>query len=816
MLFLCLFSKAQQKKAYHSLDTKNPIQFNGRTIIYKGRTIILGPKSFFIDRQLSDVETAKYPYVFNSINEASKHLTDGSEAAPMTLYIVPNVYWIDDPDDPEIRKPLDKGAVPYGLIIKCEWLRFYGLTDNPENVVLAANRGQTIGAVGNFTIFNFSGNGTSAENITFGNYCNVDLIYPLKPELNRVKRASAIVQAQLIHCDGDKITARNTRFVSRLNLCPFVGGKRVLFDRCHFESTDDALCGTAVYLNCSLDFYSSKPFYWTRGTGAVFLNCDIKSFTSGDQFFTKANGQVAVIDTRFSAKNTIYLGWNDNLPKETRNYQYQVSLNDKAVLIENSNRSSTVDMSNLGVLNGYRFNYKGKTIYNTYNLLRGNDNWDPMQIKDVVLAAEKEQQQNYSLLPTQLLISPTQVSAETNKDKLLLKATVNRFGNYESTGEKITWSVDDTNKPIVSLHPNEDGSECEIIPNHLNGEIRTVIITAKTTAGLEAASVIYATPPKLESPKFIETPRLSKIENGIIKVKYQLDSSLKDETQISWFRCTNAKGSHPLETAISRNNIPLYEYPLTIADSGYYIMAVIAPKNSRSDVGTPVVLLSKKPISTAEITADKNLLSTNFKNASLKNQNEIIPGFWTFRPFKNEGTDSSKDAWYYGKGVDGANNQFGLLQTGRSATMLYTPIERKYTDMKITLHVIPFKTAGQGFSVADLYMDVLIKFDNKTMSGYALRFIRTTKYHDAVDCVLLEYKNGIPTEITEPITIRNFKGSYTINLEVAANKLIFKSSSLNSAILLETTIHLTNWGGFGILYNGGSPTMINEINTVWK
>ena len=816
LLFFCLFSEAQEKIDYHSLDTKNPIQFNGTSILYKGRTIVLGPKSFFIDNQLSNAEAAKYPYVFNSINEASKHLSDGSEAAPMTLYIAPNVYWIDNPDDPEIRKPQDKGTVPYGLIIKCEWLQFYGLTDNPENVVLAANRGQTIGAVGNFTLFNFSGNGTSAENITFGNYCNVDLIYPLKPELNRVKRASAIVQAQLIHCDGDKITARNTRFISRLNLCPFVGGKRVLFDRCHFESTDDALCGTAVYLNCSLDFYSSKPFYWTRGTGAVFLNCDIKLFTSDDQFFTKANGQLAIIDTRFSSENPIYLGWNDNLPKETRNYQYRVSLNDKAVLIDNNNQSSTVDMSNLGILNGYRFNYKGKTFYNTYNLLRGNDNWDPMEIKNIVLAVEKEQQQNYSLLPTQLLISPTQISAETNKDKLLLKATVNRFGNYELKGEKIRWSVDDASKTIVSIHPNENGSECEIIPIHPDGEVQTVIVTAKTAAGLEAASVIYVAPPKLECPKFIETPRLSEIENGIIKVKYQLDSSFKDETQISWFRCTDSKGSHPIETAISANNVPLTEYPLTIADAGYYIMAMVAPKNSRSDVGTPLIRLTKKTISTSEIIADKNSLSTNFKNVSLKNQPPIIPGFWTFRPFSNEAADTAEEVWYYGKGVDGANNQFGLLQKGRSATMLYTPIERKYTDMKISLNVTPFKTAGQGFSIAGLYMDVLIKFDNKTMSGYALRFIRTTKYHDAVDCILLEYKNGVETEITESVTIRNFKGSYAINLEVTANQLIFKSSGLSSAVLLKKAIHPTNWGGFGILYNGGSPTMINEINTVWK
>jgi len=825
---VCLFSRAQEKIPYQSLDSKNPILFTGKTIVYKGKTIELGPKSFFIDRQLTDAQIAKYPYVFNSINAASKQLTNGSETSRMTLYIAPNVYWIDDPDDPEIRKPEGNASVPYGLVIKCEWLRFYGLSDNFENVVIAANRGQTIGAAGNYTLFKFSGEGTSAENITFGNYCNVDLNYPLKPELNRIKRASAIVQAQLIHCDGDKIVARNTRFISRLNLCPFVGGKRVLFDRCHFESTDDALCGTAVYLNSTFDFYSSKPFYWTRGTGAVFLNCDIKSFTSGNQFFTKANGQLAVIDTRFSAENTINLAWNDNLPKETRNYQYNVSLNNKAVLIGNNNPTSTIDMNNLKVLNAYRFNYKGKTIYNTYNLLCGNDDWDPMQIKDIIAVAEKEQNQKLSQLPIQLVVSPTQISIESNKDKALLKATVNRFGNYELKGEKITWSVAPENKTIVSLKPNEDGSECEIIPNNSNDEVRTVIVTAKTASGLEAASVIYVAPPKLESPKFKETPQLSKIRNGNLKVQYQLDSAFKDQSQISWFRCTDNKGSHPIEILVSRNNIPLVDYPLNIADVGYYIMASVAPKNIRSDSGKGFTVITPKPIAAKDITTDKNLLYTDFKNSSTKNQLAIIPGFWTFKPFEKEGSDISKDAWYYGKGIDGADNQFGLLQTGRSATLLYTPIERKYTDMKLQLSVTPFKTAGQGFSVAHLYMDVLIKFDNKTMSGYALRFIRTTKYHDAVDCILLEYKNGVPTEISAAQTTRAFNGTCIINLEVKANELVVKATSnraetnttnskeVSPGVLLKAKINASDWGGFGILYNGGSPTMINEIKVEWE
>jgi hypothetical protein len=485
-LFAVLIGSAQSVNGYKTLDTGNPIIFGGDHIIYKGNRVNLGPKAFFIDGQFSDDDAAKYPYVFNSVNRAAEYLTNGTEESPMVLYIAPYVYWIDDPDDPEIRVGQD-GQAPYGLIINCPWLRFYGLSDNPYNVVLACNRGQTIGSRGNFTMFRFYGDGTSSENITFGNYCNIDLIYPLKPELGREKRTSAIVQAQLIYCNGDKIVARNTNFISRLNLCPFVGGKRVLFDRCHFESTDDALCATGVYLNSTFDFYSSKPFYATTGTGAALLNCDIRSYTRG--FWT--------------------------------------------------------------------------------------------------------------------------------------------FCNIEQAADSVM---------IVS------------------------------------------------------------------------------------------------------------------------------------------------------------------------------PG--------------GRDAWYYGEGTDGSAGQVGLLQ-GRFARMLYTPVGKESGNMKLTMNVTPSKTAGQGFSIAHLYMDVLIKFDNKTMSGYALRFIRTTKYGDAVDCMFVKYDNGRVTEISKPVSTSCYRPSCNITVEVKGNKIIAHADSpaeyyvipdrpqVVKEVNIETEISPDKSGGFGIQYVGGASTMINELKVKW-
>ncbi|HSF70849.1 MAG TPA: hypothetical protein VLA25_01045, partial [Methylotenera sp.] len=188
-------------------------------------------------------------------------------------------------------------------------------------------------------------------------------------------------------------------------------------------------------------------------------------------------------------------------------------------------------------------------------------------------------------------------------------------------------------------------------------------------------------------------------------------------------------------------------------------------------------------------------------------------------------TDTNKDAWYYGDGSDGAADMTGLLQ-GRSADMRYTPVGENFGDMQLTMTVAPFKTAGQAFSVAPLYMDVLIKFDAKTMTGYALRFIRTTKYHDAVDCMFVRYDHGKITPISEAVSTSALRPLCTISIQSKGNQLLAQATTSadprldNGAVLssinISTTVPPNSFGGFGIQYNGGSPTMIRDMRVEWK
>ena len=89
------------------------------------------------------------------------------------LIIQPGVYWLDDPDDPTERT--SNGGTPFAQTIHCRNIRITGTDPNAENTVLAVNRGQTHGAIGNFTMFLFRCKSIYTENITDGNFCNVDL-----------------------------------------------------------------------------------------------------------------------------------------------------------------------------------------------------------------------------------------------------------------------------------------------------------------------------------------------------------------------------------------------------------------------------------------------------------------------------------------------------------------------------------------------------------------------------------------------------------------------------------------------------------------
>lgn len=831
-------------EGYTPMDSSDPVEFGGTYIKYQGETIQLSETAIYLDGSLSDELAAQYPYVYNDITKAlsADALKNGTADKPMTVYVAPYVYWIDDPAATDTVQKTEGYSVPYGMVVNSEYLTIKGLTGNPDNVVLAGNRGQSHASNGNYTMFRFNCSGAlTVKNITIGNYCSVDLDYPLMSELNQAKRTETITQAQLADVSGDKMFADNCNFISRLNLDPINGASRSLYNNCHFESTDDALNANAVYVGCDFDFYGNRPLYSSYGTGSTFLgctfNCKILNVEAEPtQFFTKEGGTITAVDCVYNSNLSvpISIGWTKTPSTSLKCYQSNIIHNGQSITIGGEGAKETVDITGKSVLDAYKIVSGGKTYYNTYNLLKGSDDWDPLGVKDVIKAAGQD------TVATQLSITSDVTEIESGKETASIGGTVNYFYGTNDTTQKITYSVSDEDKAYVKLTDNGDGT-CKVEGTNNDDAARKVIINASTESGLEAAVGITVKPSKIEAPAFTKAPVITNDGQGSLKVDYSLDlGSREDMSAISWYRCTDAEGSNPILVAVTRNDSPEYTYKLTAGDVGYYIMAKVESKNIRSDYGTPVNTVYDKAIGVKDVRS-KNL-STDFSNFPNIKQSEIKAGFWTVdynRPADTESFGSwqgadTEEPWKYGTTGNGCVGA-GLYEGTQGSRIMYTPVEGTYGDMSLELVVDPAKTAGQGFGSAGQYMDVLLKFDTSTLTGYGLRIVRTKASSNAVTFVLVKYDNGTVTEISDKVIASCYATGCTISLKVEGNKLTAHVETPTEQLAdqaakgyphvvdLTADIEVNSFGGVAIQHTGtvGSggwqnTTMLHNLNVTWE
>lgn len=831
-------------EGYTPMDSSDPVEFGGTYIKYQGETIQLSETAIYLDGSLSDELAAQYPYVYNDITKAlsADALKNGTADKPMTVYVAPYVYWIDDPAATDTVQKTEGYSVPYGMVVNSEYLTIKGLTGNPDNVVLAGNRGQSHASNGNYTMFRFNCSGAlTVKNITIGNYCSVDLDYPLMSELNQAKRTETITQAQLADVSGDKMFADNCNFISRLNLDPINGASRSLYNNCHFESTDDALNANAVYVGCDFDFYGNRPLYSSYGTGSTFLgctfNCKILNVEAEPtQFFTKEGGTITAVDCVYNSNLSvpISIGWTKTPSTSLKCYQSNIIHNGQSITIGGEGAKETVDMTGKSVLDAYKVVSGGKTYYNTYNLLKGSDDWDPLGVKDVIKAAGQD------TVATQLSITSDVTEIESGKETASIGGTVNYFYGTNDTTQKITYSVSDEDKAYVKLTDNGDGT-CKVEGTNNDDAAKKVIINASTESGLEAAVGITVKPSKIEAPAFTKAPVITNDGQGSLKVDYSLDlGSREDMSAISWYRCTDAEGSNPILVAVTRNDSPEYTYKLTAGDVGYYIMAKVESKNIRSDYGTPVNTVYDKAIGVKDVRS-KNF-ATDFSNFPNVKQSEIKAGFWTVdynRPADTESFGSwqgadTEEPWKYGTTGNGCVGA-GLYEGTQGARLMYTPVEGTYGDMSLKLVVDPAKTAGQGFGSAGQYMDVLLKFDTSTLTGYGLRIVRTKASSNAVTFVLVKYDNGTVTEISDEVIASCYATGCTISLKAEGNKLTAHVETPTEQLAdqaakgyphvvdLTAEIEANSFGGVAIQHTGTlgargwqNTTMLHNLNVTWE
>ena len=781
---------------------------------------------------LLTTEKSSSPYVFNNAVKALEAI-NASGKSNMTLYVSPSVYWLDNPDDPAVRRGVNRE--PFGVEITCDTLSIIGLADNPADVVFAVNRGQTQGAIGNYTMLHFTGRSLTVENMTMGNYCNVDLEYPRDPSLNRPRRRDAIVQAQIGICtDTDRLLARNCRFISRLNLCPLIGARRSLYDNCYFECTDDALTGSAVYLGCKFTFYSGKPFYSTASTGAVFLDCDIHSLVSGSpQYLSKAPGIFTVIDTRFTSDHPIELRWTRDA-SATRCYQSGVTLNGQPVMIDADRPLLSADITSLPVLRAYKVTMPdGSVIYNTPNLLGGTDGWDPMDMRQKIVEAESLLSTSLLSLPVTMRLTPSAKSLAPQDETLTVTPTRLLWGDYpaEAQSANLSWSAPST-LSLVSAGQTLTAKSANTYPREVQ-----CIVSASSAYGLLGATEVEIAPYLKDAPTFTSAPVISNVKTTL-QLDYQLSAGADDDSYIIWYRST--RPDHSDSTAVRHGHgLTARTYPLTPADKGCYISASILPKLSDTRAGESMTVKFDKNVSQKMVgllNLKENKLSTSFAEIPIRQGEPGRPGYWNFDTFKpsdtsqHDWTPEPGKSWYYGKGVDNATGT-GLVQDTRGARLSYTPSRGDCRSMTLELITEPAKGPGQGFgSATGQYMDICVKFSPATLTGYALRIERTPDYDKAVTFTLVRYDHGIVTPISESVATNCYRTPCHIKLDINDNNFVVTASTdapaVHSAnpdvkpyVMLSVPVEPSRLSSLMIQHTGStgpSATLLRNLNVTWK
>ena len=789
-------------------------------------TVSLDSRHIYVDMEM-DVAMASREYCFRDLSEAIGYISAQPDKDSFHIYIAPGVYWLDKSDVSESRRQRG-GGVRSSISLECDNLKFIGLSDNPEDVIIAGNRSSSQGAAAG-PMLSIGGDGFQAENVTFGNYCNIDLVYPANPALNAQKRSDSMVPAQMAVCSGDRNLFRNCRFIGRGALGPFVGGKRTLYDGCYFECGDDALNGNCVYLNCDFNLYGAKPLTSATGTGVAFLGCDFVSHTRGIQYLTGSGGQIALVDCRFDGEMTD-VSWTQYAQGYSKCYQSGVTMDDGEYMIS-EDTLQTVYMDGLPLMDAYKFTYAGKEYYNIYNLLSGSDGWDPMEMSAIVSKAEVYYSKPLTQIPVSLSLTASQTEIGNGIPPAKIDVAVQLMSGEFVSPRFIGWSTSDE-CVIIDETSVSDGS-CLAYSNNTLASLspRQVTVDAVTESGLEAIAHLTIVPEKPPVPLFAEKPVLLQSIDGSYNVSFgQNESDSVANPVISWYNTKDADGVGGYKLLKWPNNGALLKrYAPTAGDAGRYIAARVDVGGDNAEPSGSIFLINDTPVPEKISKKKEHRLYTDFSDFPVTLQTEVVCGAWTVDNYKPSGFErlewnASGDNWVYSV-ADSEFRTGGLIQKNRGARILYTPSDCKYGDMRVETALAPF---GDAFLSSDInsgqFLDVYIKFDTKTLSGYGLRIEQTPLNENALDFTLVEYYGGRTVALTDPVTSIGLKDGCVIMLSVSKHLLTATVASSGNgqtvgSVSMKAEVAGNRFGGTGCLVAGSagnSAIMLKSFEINWK
>jgi hypothetical protein len=711
---------------------------------------------------------------YASVQAAYAAAPDGTAGKPTVIGIAPGVYL------------LPGTASGPSLNITKSYLTLLGLTNNRRSVVLADNRGNAMGATDNGYVIVVAADGFTAQNLTILNYTNVDYQYPGDATKNLAKRSDVITQAVTLQASGDKHVYQNVALLSRLDTM-FLQTTRAYFKNVFIEGTDDFIGGGTVsaWEDCEIDFPTGSGVM--SAVNMAFIRA--RFVTSGALQFSKSQGPgVALINCEMDAGGQVSWVRGVAPPRPSQLYQtYQVKDEaGNAAIISDGSMTGTLEYS-------YELTADQAGAFNPWNMLRATptgdaDDWDPAGARATYEAAGQ------GSLPFRIFLTGTPAMIRTGAAGATLGATVAPTRVPDPT---ITWSTPSTSIVLGAA----TGPQVTVTGNE-TGDPEWVPVTATASNGFHAQAWVYVEPAYTDPPILTSGPTLEAPMSGTITVDYAYDlGDHTDQSVITWSICSDATCADARPVAVSRDGQPLKTYTLTPGDVGNFIRVGVQPKHNVSDPGPEVFATSAKPIAACDLTS--NTVSPSFRNFVETPTSTPVSGLWTVL-----GTWAVQAGSAF---VDG----YGIRAGSQGAALVYQD-DAKRGDMQIAVTMTPEKTSGAGFgspgSSADgtsiQKADIYIKYDQRTQTGYSLRFWRTTQ--SASQCMFQFFKidNGVGTPLSDMQVLTGvFKPNTELVLKVAGNQISADAHNTRDSekLSLTGTITPNDFGGAGVAWYGTIP-----------
>jgi hypothetical protein len=141
---------------------------------------------------------------------------------------------------------------------------------------------------------------------------------------------------------------------------------------------------------------------------------------------------------------------------------------------------------------------------------------------------------------------------------------------------------------------------------------------------------------------------------------------------------------------------------------------------------------------------------------------------------------------------------------------LFYTFAEEAREMRAEVYLDPAKTSGQGFGSAGQYMDVCVGFDAQTMTGPALRILRSPEASNAVAVFPVYYEEGLASPIGEHCYTAGFVTGCHIEVQIRDGRLrahlwtereLPPSVEYPSEIIVDTKA-VAAGGSVGVLHTG--------------